>query len=253
MLPGFENGIGKQLQFSFFISSILTNLCLILQKINEISPMQNSDADNNLVRSFKTLRKLVGILGIALPIVMTVYALAFSPCGNFESSISSYYHTHMRNVLVGILCGVGVFMITYKGYDRRDTIASTLAGIFAISIAMFPTSDPSLCEHNGLINSTIGVIHVLVSGGLFLTFAYMSIWLFTLSADGMTVKKRQRNGFYRACGWIVVACVVLIALHSFAGIFPDSLHPVFWFETIALVFFGISWLIKGEGIKALND
>jgi hypothetical protein len=28
----------------------------------------------------------------------------------------------------------------------------------------------------------------------------------------------------------------------------EPLDPVFWFEAIAVVFFGISWLIKGEAI-----
>ena len=217
--------------------------------------MEDYKANNSLIVSFATLRQLVGYLGIALPILMILYALFFSPCGGIENSISAYYHTHMRNVFVGILCGVGVFMITYKGYARADTIASTLAGIFAISVAMFPTSDLSMCEHNGLVSSPIGIIHDLVSGGLFLTFAYMSIFLFTKTDTHgiMKPKKRQRNMLYRFCGWIVASCVALIFLQMTFKIFPSSIKPVFCFETIALIFFGLSWLTKGEGIGLLND
>jgi hypothetical protein len=215
--------------------------------------MQNSESDNSLVLSFLHLRKLVGILGIALPIVMILYALLLSPCGGIEQSISAYYHTHMRNVFVGILCGVGVFMITYKGYEPKDTIASSLAGIFAICVAMFPTSDESACEHNGLVNGTIGDVHILAALGLFGMFAYMSIKLFTLTSGNMTNKKKQRNVLYRVCGWTVVACIVLITVHKFAGVFPASVRPVFWLETVALVAFGTSWLTKGEGVKFLND
>ncbi len=215
--------------------------------------MKNQESDNSLVISFLHLRALVGVLGIALPIVMLLYALLLSPCGGVEQSISAYYHTHMRNVFVGILCGVGVFMITYKGYETKDTIASTLAGIFAICVAMFPTSDESACEHNGLVNGTIGDVHILAALGLFAMFAYMSIKLFTLTGGNMTDKKKQRNVLYRVCGWTVVACIVLIAAHKFTGVFPATMRPVFWLETIALLAFGISWLTKGEGIKVLND
>ncbi len=226
---------------------------LIRPELNPERTMQNQESDNSLVISFLHLRALVGVLGIALPIVMLLYALLLSPCGGIEQSISAYYHTHMRNVFVGILCGVGVFMITYKGYETKDTIASTLAGIFAICVAMFPTSDESSCEHNGLVNGTIGEIHIIMALGLFAMFAYMSIKLFTLTGGNMTDKKKQRNVLYRVCGWTVVACIVLIAAHKFAGVFPAAMRPVFWLETIALLAFGTSWLTKGEGIKLLND
>jgi hypothetical protein len=215
--------------------------------------MQNPESDNSLVISFLHLRALVGILGIALPIVMLLYALLLSPCGGIEQSISAYYHTHMRNVFVGILCGVGVFMITYNGYDTKDTVTSTLAGIFAICVALFPTSDVSACEQNGLVNGTIGTIHITMALGLFAMFAYMSIALFTLTSGNMTDKKKQRNVLYRVCGWTVVACIVIMTLQKFAGVFPATMRPVFWLETIALLAFGTSWLTKGEGIKLLND
>jgi hypothetical protein len=215
--------------------------------------MKNPQSDNSLVISSVHLRALVGILGIALPIVMLLYALLLSPCGGIEQSISAYYHTHMRNVFVGILCGVGVFMITYKGYEPKDTRASTLAGIFAICVAMFPTSDPSACEHNGLVNGTIGTVHLIMALGLFATFAYMSIALFTLTGGHKTNKKKQRNTLYRICGWTVVGCIVLIAAHQFTGLFPAAMRPVFCLETIALLAFGISWLTKGEGVTFLND
>jgi hypothetical protein len=58
---------------------------------------------------------------------------------------------------------------------------------------------------------------------------------------------------YRLCGRFVVACILIMIVQKFAGVFPTTMRPVFWLETIALLAFGISWLTKGEGIKVLND
>jgi hypothetical protein len=215
--------------------------------------MQNPDSDSSLVLSFIRLRQLIGILGIGMPVVMILYAIFFGPCGTIENSISAYYHTHMRNVFVGILCATGVFMITYIGFERRDTIASTMAGFFAIGIAMFPTNDPSLCELNGLINKTVGAVHDGMALGLFLTFSYISIKLFTLTSGGMTDKKKHRNVVYKIWGWSVLACIALMILHRLTGILPASMHPTFCLEAISLIAFGVSWLTEGEGIKFLND
>ena len=38
-------------------------------------------------------------------------------------SISSYYHSVMRDIFVGSLCAVGTFLISYRGYDKRDNRA----------------------------------------------------------------------------------------------------------------------------------
>ena len=44
----------------------------------------------------------------------------------------------------------------------------------------------------------------------------------------------------------VIAIVVYFFLPSDVKIKLEALHYVFWFETIALWAFGISWLVKGE-------
>src|ERR1017187_8075683 len=95
--------------------------------------------NNSLIVTFITLRQLIGWLGIALPVVMIFYSFAVRECGGgcgfLESTISVYYHTDVRNIFVGILCAVGVFMMCYKGYGTKDTVASRLAGFFALCVA----------------------------------------------------------------------------------------------------------------------
>src|SRR4030042_3715954 len=85
------------------------------------------------------LRRIVGALGIALPVVLMV-------CGFFladwilQDSISDYYSLRTRDALVGILFVIGWFLFAYKGYERLDNLAGNLACVFALGVALFPNS-----------------------------------------------------------------------------------------------------------------
>ena len=77
------------------------------------------------------------------------------------------------------------------------------------------------------------------------------MFLFTKTKQTGDVKgnKRIRNRIYIICGVVIVVSISGIAL---IGIIPSwyravaHLKPIFVLETIALLAFGYSWLIKGE-------
>lgn len=52
--------------------------------------------------------------------------------------MSAYYHSPMRDIFVGAICAVGVFLYLYKGYSNKENIALNTAGISAILVALFP-------------------------------------------------------------------------------------------------------------------
>ncbi len=203
--------------------------------------------NDSLVISYLNLRKAVGIIGISFPFVLVVGKwLAGYP--GIQSSISAYYHTVMRDVFVGILCAIGVFLFSYRGYDRRDDVAGTLAGIFAIGVALFPTSR----VEGAVARDTIGLLHLVFAALFFLTLAYFSLVLFRRTDPRLppTSRKKQRNVVYALCGYAILGCLALIAGVSLLP--ADSpvrgLDPVFWLEAAAVVAFGVSWLTKGEAI-----
>ncbi|KPK87894.1 MAG: hypothetical protein AMS27_01055 [Bacteroides sp. SM23_62_1] len=208
------------------------------------------------VISYLTLRKAVGILGISLPVIVVVGSVIFGGCEGIQSSISNYYHTNMRNIFVGILCAIALFLFAYKGYDKRDAFAGTMACIFALGVAFFPTSlpEPLLpCMPYPFENQIISSIHFISAGGFFLVIAYFSIFLFTIKDENPTRMKLKRNKLYRICSYIILGAILLIAIYAICLRF-NSCHgiqrynPIFWLETIALWAFGISWLTKGKAI-----
>jgi len=77
----------------------------------------------------------------------------------------------------------------------------------------------------------------------------ISLFLFTKSKGVVITKQKiRRNRIYRICGVIMLVCIVVLALYANVR---DSLpwlkqyKPVFWLESVALLAFGVSWLVKG--------
>lgn len=209
----------------------------------------DNKSSNPLVVSFLTLRKAIGCLGMALPFALALGGMLLYQLET-QGSISGYYHTGMRDVLVGTLCAIGVFLWGYKGFDSRDNRASDIAGFSAIGVALFPTSplNPSSTE------KFIGGVHLVFAASFFITLALISLFLFTLSDPNKppTPRKLQRNIVYRISGYLILLAIGLIAL---IGVLPEfltswlePLDPVFWLESIAIFAFGVSWFVKGEGI-----
>ncbi len=197
-----------------------------------------------LVISYLEIRKGVGVIGIALPILLVAGYLIFEGPG-IQNSISAYYHTVMRDVLVGCLWAIAVFLLSYRGYEGDDRIGD-LASLFAIGVALFPVTPAGSNARDEFI---IGWVHWLFAAALFLTLAYFCLVLFRKGKPDPTPQKRKRNWVYTVSGWLILACIAGIAAVS---LFPDSrVHdadPVFWLEAIAVWAFGWAWFTKGEGI-----
>jgi hypothetical protein len=233
---------------------------------------QNSDIGNRHLASYLTLRKGIGCLGTALPFILAFGGMLLHGPG-IRSSISAYYHTGMGDVFVGIICAIGIFLFSYKGYEPKDDRAGDFACLCAVGLALFPTYPdavapswaaclahvPNLQEPSGLEKITAGA-HGVFAAGFFLTLTYFSLVLFTKSDPKKkpTRKKLQRILVYKACGYVMLLAIALIALGGsilYLGLLPDttvcmvmSLDPLFWLESIAIVAFGFSWLVKGEAI-----
>jgi hypothetical protein len=195
---------------------------------------------NPVINAYVTLRFVIGVLGIALPGVVAFWGF-FVPGGEqLLPSISDYYCLRTRDALVGILFAIAWFLFTYRGYTRGDDIASNLACLFALGVALFP-----LCGEYAN-----PLVHYVCAVGFFLVLAYFSFFLFTKSGDNPTPQKKQRNKVYRACGTVMFLCILLIVVYHLTGAHEPikQFKPVFWLETIATLAFGLSWFVKGETI-----
>ena len=213
----------------------------------------NQDEYKTMAISYLSIRRIIGILGIAFPFILVIGSMVIGDCREIQSSISSYYHTEMRDVFVGVLFVFAMFLYAYKGYDNTDDIAGNLAGLFALGVAFFPTSVKdhlTYCIPEEIKKGIIGTIHLISAGVFFIVLSYISIFLFTKSRGTPTKRKIKRNKLYKTCGFIILGCILLIFTYLYLPenhlLKMPTLTPVFWLETIALWAFGTSWLTKGQ-------
>lgn len=197
----------------------------------------------------KRLRCTLGWLAMLLPLIVA----ALLRC--IPSSISATYYRFESGAVFMIILGAASFLlISYKGYDKQDDIINTLTGIFGLMICLFPcaigASDrlftvPFIISLNdtvgtfGLPMSLSNDIHNISAIAFFILLSYNSLFLFTKHSGEMTKQKKIRNVIYRVCGIGMIASFLLLLL-------PHFYIQVWLVETIALFFFGISWLTKAD-------
>lgn len=209
------------------------------------------NSNDTLVRSYLDLRKAIGVLGVAFPLVLPVGVWILNSDEGWQETISDYIGTIMSGVFVGVLFAIGVFLYFYVGYEPdenrgrlellSDRWAGNVACVFALGVALFPTNSGS---------ALVRYIHVISATLLFLTLAYFSLVLFTKSGGNPSTEKERRNKVYRTSGVTILVCIALIGINGL--FFRDSslqdIKPVFWLEAIALWAFGWAWFVKGEGL-----
>ena len=200
--------------------------------------------------SYLALRLIIGILGFALPFVLLIANSGALP------SISDSYYTKSAVFFIAILFSIGLFLVAYKGYESKgekitDNIMTNIGGFAALLVILFPTTCPDSfycsCLYGHKI-SWISDVH-FISAGIFLaSMGAMSIFQFPKGEQSTWNKTLYI--FLGVMVWfsIIILIIGLLVFHL-TGSDPGTF--VFWMESIAVWFFGISWLIKGHALRSL--
>lgn len=198
---------------------------------------------DRFVHSYLFLRRAIGVIGMALPFALVLGVLITS--GEVLSSISGYYYSDLRNVFVGCMCAVGVFLIFYRGAAFIDDVASFVAGVAAVGVALFPTR-PAGTPTDG--QKIVGSVHIGCAAVFFLMLAFIAIKVFTRRSDSPDPQRKDlRNRIYVACGIVILGCIALMVITCWLleSAFT-ALHPALVLESVAILAFGVSWMVKGQ-------
>jgi hypothetical protein len=214
-------------------------------------------------RSNQVERILIGVIGLVLPIVLYLIAAwrPQIPSARWAPlpSISAYYYTGAVAAFVGMLVTLAVFLFAYQGYNNRwqrlDLFAARVAGTAAIAVAFFPTGEPDGYPVTVWWRHWMEYVHSSGAAVLFCTFAFFALYLFrrTRANDGTqdtrTPDKRRRDAIYFWCGIAIVAAIAwaaAIGVLNYYAADGRSDRPIFGPECVALFFFAVSWLAKGQ-------
>nr|WP_299385479.1 hypothetical protein [Allomuricauda sp.] len=219
------------------------------------------------------IQKLIGILGISLPIMLPIL-------GGFDiiSSMSHYYYlTNPSLYFIITLSSLALFLVSYKGYSRKESLEqfgrkepinddwlTNLAGLAALLVVLIPTA----CNESGsdvirkICNGSCNLpllghndkftdsVHFISAAVFVFLMGYMSIFKFTRDEP-----KKSKRKLYRFLGGTVWFAILVLAIYFLAVRYFNAEkinNIVFWMEALAVVPFGISWIIKGEAMPALR-
>lgn len=230
-------------------------------KAEEILNLDYTEENKIWLSNQDTLRKLVGILGVLLPILLFVFLFIDTNYASPLESISHYYYTRVCGVFTIIVSLLAIFLLVYKGAELIDFYISSVAGISALFVVLFPTSNiTSICSdpEKKYAVTLLNVsdfrfhFHYTAAAIFLLCLAFMSLFLFTKPdkpAEKSTPKKEVRNKIHRVCG-VIMVLALLVIFTGFLKIIKDDFytkhHLTFWMESLAVESFGISWLTKSK-------
>jgi hypothetical protein len=208
----------------------------------------NTAWGENPALSYRNLRAIIGYVGLTLPVVLF---LAGVVDGHIESSISAYYYTKVGNVFTGALCVIGVFLLAYRLTSWAiDNIATTLAGIAALGVAFFHAAP----KNATLSQLRLSDVHLTCATALFILLGAISLLIFPCDMSPDQPGRRWRVNCYRGLGALIWLSIILMpTLNALAGSFYDGNHVFFILETICVMAFAVSFILKGHGQPSNTD
>jgi hypothetical protein len=203
---------------------------------------QRTARGENPALSYRNMRAIIGLIGLTLPVVLLLAGLID---GHLESSVSAYYYTNVGNVFTGALCVIGVFLLAYRLTEPAiDNLATTLAGAAALGVAFFHCAP----KNATLSQLRLADVHLGCAAVLFILLGAISLFIFPRDMSANQRGRRWRTYSYMGLGALIWLAIILMPiLNSFAGSFYDANRVFFILETICVMAFAASFILKGYG------
>jgi hypothetical protein len=205
--------------------------------------MKKSDIHDHILGTYFWSRVGTAVISILFPLILWIVGLGFGV--ELQDSISSYYHTPMRNVFVGILFAVGAFLYLYRGYNMLENIVLNVAGILAVCIALLPTSAVELkCD-----TFTAPYLHGISAISFFILIACVCI--FDLSGTLREIGE-PRKSFYKSLYKVLGGLMIVFPLSSALLLLltKETGSLIFWVELAGVWVFSAYWIVKSVEISA---
>jgi hypothetical protein len=210
------------------------------------------------LRSWLANRLAVGLLGLLMPVLLIAGdAFVLSGGPSTRGSLSAYYHSGMRDAFVAILCVIGLFLVTYKiGEGDLDAWMTTLAGLAAVGVAVFPTwtdrGQPLTPLQEQLQENVSAHVHLGAAATFTVLLAVMSL-RFARGVKAGTAARFAR--VHVLCGAVMLLAVAAFAVLQVRGVHEAGDYTILLIvELVCTVAFGISWLLKGVELRRqIND
>jgi hypothetical protein len=228
--------------------------------------MDIDHVDKAIVENYRKLRTRMGVITLAFPVVVIAMG-AFWGIGLQPTLSDSYYAAEPQGSRVdlfpvrlwfcGILFAVGVFLFRYRGFSENEDRWLSLAGFFALGVAIFPTTskdgtDWKLFEHLGIPWLSLhGICAVLAFACIAVViFWYADSTLSQLKTSDPAAHKRFQAAYFLIGAYMALAIGTSVLLHYLnkkEGSF------ILFAEWSGIWAFAAYWFVKNRELRLVAE
>ncbi|MCA6119454.1 hypothetical protein J6524_31955 [Bradyrhizobium sp. WSM 1738] len=223
--------------------------------------------DKAIVDNYRKLRTRMGVITLAFPVVVIAMGLFWGI--GIQPTLSDYYFADepkgarvdlfpVRLWFCGILFAVGVFLVKYRGFSKNEDRWLSLAGIFALGVAIFPMTskdgrtDWKLFEYLGMPWLSVhGVSAVLA----FACIAVVILWysdstLSQLKESNPKDHKRFKTAYFLIGLYMVLAIGTSVLLHYLNA---KQGSYILFAEWSGIWAFAAYWFVKNRELRIVAE
>jgi len=201
-------------------------------------PLQKKDLQLYIAGTYFALRLGMFAIGAALPFAVLIGGHVASS-GPQPDSISGYYHTGMRNLLVGALVMMGTSLLLYRGFGRLENWLLNFAGVGAVGVAFLPAPRDSGAT-DGATVFVSAHWHAASALTAFVGIGVTAMFCGRYTTSLLDEKARKKYLLaYQVLGAAMIVLPVLVVLLA-----HGASTWMFWTESAALWVFAAYWLVK---------
>lgn len=274
-------------QVAKYVGATAFGLPVVLALLGWLTPVCFMDSISHFYYTPVGGNVLVGSLTVIGAVMIFFYKFK----GDEGPEHAAYSRRNARLAKIAGLCALGVayvptggFGCQYAGEPSRfflsDTRFTVPEGV-PVSIYLPEAMIEGTLSHGfwglfGIESWVLSAIHYLSALGMFAILGYFSFFVFTRvqtpaatesrSLSGRpTDTKKLRNAIYRTMGIAIAAAILTLAVKALVQASLDGSELVafldwwngygltFVAETVALIAFGVSWLVKARILRVFED
>lgn len=228
--------------------------------------IETNHVDGTISERYSKLTTRIGAITLAFPVVLILIGWCWGI--GIQPTLSDYYYATepvgnrvdafpVRLWFCGILFAVGVFLFRYRGFSRNEDRWLSLAGTFALGVAIFPTSHNGQSDYH--LFDKLGMpwlsLHGLSAVLAFLCIAVVIFWyadstLSKLEEANPKAYKRLKTAYAAIGAYMAVSIAVTVALHYFNG--KQGIY-ILLAEWSGIWAFGAYWFFKKWELKKVAE
>lgn len=195
-----------------------------------------SDDDATMTAQYVRLSLFIFVVMLGVSIAWATFA---HPGGEWESSISDYFHTPARLTLVGTMVAIGVGLMVLYSSNRVENVLLNIAGAFAPVIGFAATTQADGSRRPFDFDVTTDDVDAFATTSLPAYFSALMLLAAFVYVVHPTGTRREKSA-------MAVGAVLLLALGTWLvwEIWPRKVHVVAaigFFVPLIILVFATAW------------